>query len=80
MTITKTSLGYSYANSTYVRSKKKIEFLPENVNFGIKASTVRQFLTSAGLPTKWSNRTERKSTKELAQIAKNQTVMVVCNP
>ena len=26
--------------------------LPENVNFGIKASTVRQFLTSAGLPTK----------------------------
>ena len=40
--------------------------LPQNVNFGIKASTVRQFLTSAGLPTKWSNRTERKSTKELA--------------
>jgi S1-C subfamily serine protease len=59
---------------------KAIGSLPENVNFGIKASTVRQFLTSAGLPTKWSNRTERKSTKELAQIAKNQTVMVVCNP
>jgi len=60
--------------------EKTIGSLPENVNFGIKASTVRQFLTSAGLPTKWSNRTERKSTKELAQIAKNQTVMVVCNP
>ena len=60
--------------------EKVIGSLPENVNFGIKASTVRQFLTSAGLPTKWSNRTERKSTKELAQIAKNQTVMVVCNP
>ena len=60
--------------------EKAIGSLPENVNFGIKASTVRQFLTSAGLPTKWSNRTERKSTKELAQIAKNQTVMVVCNP
>jgi hypothetical protein len=28
----------------------------------------------------WSNRTERKYTKELAQIAKNKTVMVVCNP
>ena len=52
----------------------------ENVNFGIKASTVRQFLTSAGLPTKWSNRTQRKSTRDLARIAKNQTVMVVCNP
>jgi len=60
--------------------EKAIGSLPENVNFGIKASTVRQFLTSAGLPTKWSNRTNRKSTKELAQIAKNQTVMVVCNP
>ena len=59
---------------------KTIGSLPQNVNFGIKASTVRQFLTSAGLPTKWSNRTERKSTKELAQIAKNQTVIVVCNP
>ena len=59
---------------------KTIGSLPQNVNFGIKASTVRQFLTSAGLPTKWSNRTKRKSTKELAQIAKNQTVMVVCNP
>ena len=59
---------------------KTIGSLPQNVNFGIKASTVRQFLTSAGLPTKWSNRTEKKSTKELAQIAKNQTVMVVCNP
>ena len=54
--------------------------LPENVNFGIKASTVRQFLTSAGLPTKWSNRSKRRSTKDLAKIAKNQTVMVVCNP
>ena len=59
---------------------KAIGSLPQNVNFGIKASTVRQFLTSAGIPTKWSNRTERKSFREVAQIAKNQTVMVVCNP
>ena len=44
------------------------------------ASTVKQFLTSTGLPTKWSNWTEGKSAKELAQIAKNQTVMVVGNP
>ena len=54
--------------------------MPENVNFGIKASTVRQFLNSAGLPTKWSKRSKRMSTKQLAKIAKNQTVMVVCNP
>ena len=59
---------------------KAIGSLPQNVNFGIKASKVRQFLTSAGIPTKWTIRTERKSFREVAQIAKNQTVMVVCNP
>ena len=52
--------------------------LPENVNFGIKASTVRQFLTSSGLSTKWSDKSKPMSTKDLAKIAKRQTVMVVC--
>ena len=60
--------------------EKIVGSIPENVNFGIKASTVRQFLTSSGLPTKWSKRSKRMSTKHLAKIAKNQTVMVVCNP
>ena len=73
-------VGVVISQLNKLKVEKAIRSLPENVNFGIKASTVRQFLTSAGLPTKWSNRTERKSTKELAQIAKNQTVMVVCNP
>jgi len=73
-------VGVVISQLNKLKVAKTIGSLPENVNFGIKASTVRQFLTSAGLPTKWSNRTKRKSTKELAQIAKNQTVMVVCNP
>ena len=73
-------VGVVVAQLDPLKVAKTIGSLPQNVNFGIKASTVRQFLTSAGLPTKWSNRTKRKSTKELAQIAKNQTVMVVCNP
>jgi V8-like Glu-specific endopeptidase len=53
--------------------------LPENVNFGIKASTVRQFLTSSGLPTKWSHQTKSLSSREIAKIAKTQTLMVVCH-
>ena len=57
---------------------KAIGSLPENVNFGIKASTVRQFLTSSGLPSKKSERTEEKSTEQLAEIAKNQALMVMC--
>ena len=52
--------------------------IPENVNFGIKASTVRQFLTTSGLPSKTSERKEEKSTEQLAEIAKNQTLMVMC--
>jgi len=53
--------------------------LPENVNFGIKASTVRQFLTSSGLPSKWSTRSKKMSTKELAKVAQRQTLMVMCH-
>ncbi len=73
-------VGVVVAQLNKLKVAKTIGSMPENVNFGIKASTVRQFLTSAGLPTKWSNRKERQSTKEIAKIAKNQTVMVVCNP
>ena len=53
--------------------------MPENVNFGIKASTVKQFLKTSGLPTKWSRRSKPMTSKELAKIAENQTVMVVCH-
>ena len=58
---------------------KTVGSIPENMNFGIKASTVRQFLTSSGLPTKWSGRSKSMSTKELAKINSSQTVMVMCH-
>lgn len=58
---------------------KAIGSLPENVNFGIKASTVKQFLNTSGLPTKWSERKEAMSNQELSKIAAKQTVMVVCH-
>jgi len=57
---------------------KAIGSLPENVNFGIKASTVRQFLISSGLPSKKAEQTEEKSTEQLAEIAQNQALMVMC--
>ena len=61
-----------------LKMAKAIGSLPENVNFGIKASTVRQFLMSSGLPSKKSERTEEKSTEQLAEIAQNQALMVMC--
>jgi uncharacterized protein len=73
-------VGVVVAQLNKLKFAKAIGSLPENVNFGIKASTVRQFLTSSGLSTKWSNRSHIMPTKELAKIAKNQTVMVVCHP
>ena len=48
--------------------EKIVGSMPENVNFGIKASTVRQFLTASGLPTKWSERSISMSTKEIAEV------------
>jgi S1-C subfamily serine protease len=61
-----------------LKMAKAIGSLPENVNFGIKASTVRQFLTSSGLPSKKAEQAEEKSTEQLAKIAKNQALMVMC--
>ena len=72
-------VGVVVANLNKLKFAKQEGSLPELVNFGIKASTVRQFLSASGLPTKWSKRSKSMSTRELAKIAKNQTVMVVCH-
>ena len=72
-------IGVVVSQLNKLKVAKAIGSLPELVNFGIKASTVRQFLTSSGLPTKWSKRSKRMSTKDIAKIAENQTVMVVCH-
>jgi len=61
-----------------MKMAKAIGSMPENVNFGIKASTVKQFLISSGLPSKKAEQAEEKSTEQLAEIAKNQALMVMC--
>ena len=73
-------VGMVVAQPNKQKFAKTVGSIPENVNFGIKASTVRQFLNASGLPTKWSKRSKSMSTRELAKIAKSQTVMVVCHP
>jgi serine protease Do len=72
-------VGVVVAQLNKRKFEKMVGSMPENVNFGIKASTVRQFLNASGLPTKWSKRSKRMNTRELAKIAKNQTVMVMCH-
>jgi S1-C subfamily serine protease len=72
-------VGVVVAQLNKFKVAKATGSLPENVNFGIKASTVRQFLTSSGLPSKWSTRTKKMSTTELAKIAQRQTLMVICH-
>ena len=70
---------YDGNGNIVMKFAKRTGSIPENVNFGIKASTVRQFLNASGLTTKWSKRSKSMSTRELAKIAKSQTVMVVCH-
>ena len=71
-------VGVVVAQLNKFKMAKAIGSLPENVNFGIKASTVKQFLNES-IPTRWSERTKEISTTKLSEIAKKQTVMVVCN-
>ena len=51
----------------------------DTINFGIKGSTVKQFLTAHDITTKWSKRNKVINTKDLYKIASKQTVMVVCH-
>ena len=51
----------------------------EYVNFGIKGSTVKQFLSAHDVPTKWASRKDDIDTKDIYKIASKQTVMVVCH-
>ena len=41
-------------------------------------SVVKQFLSTHNVSTKWSNRQDDMSTKDIYKIASKQTVMVVC--
>ena len=72
-------VGVVVAQLNKMKFAKNVGSIPENVNFGIKASTVRQFLSASGLPTKWSTRNRHMSTRDLAKIARKQTVMVQCH-
>jgi S1-C subfamily serine protease len=65
-------VGVVVAQLNNFKVAKATGSLPENVNFGINISTVRQFLTSSGLPSKWSTRTMKMSTREFAKIAQRQ--------
>ena len=51
----------------------------DTINFGIKGSTVKQFLSANDVPTTWANRVQRIDTQDLYKIASKQTVMVVCH-
>ena len=52
--------------------------LPENSNFGIKASTIKTFLSANGMTVRPTVTKRELSTERIAEIAKRRTVMVVC--
>ena len=71
-------VGVVIAQLDKIKLAKNMGSIPENVNFGIKASTVRQFLSSAGLLYKNATRSRNMSSGDIAKVAKRQTVMVMC--
>ena len=77
--MTENILGIAVAQLNKFTIAKATGSIPENVNFGIKASTLRQFFTSKGIPTKCSTRTKTMSPEKLAEIAQKQTVIVMCH-
>ncbi len=52
--------------------------VPENINFGIKVSTVRTFLESGGVSVNSSSRIRDISSRQIAAIAEKQTLMIRC--
>ncbi len=52
--------------------------IPENSNFGIKASTVRTFLDGLDIPPKLARGGEAIDTELIAEESKAKTVMVTC--
>ena len=71
-------VGVVVSQLNKLRMAEAIGTIPENLNFGIKTSTVRQFLESSGLPSKKVKRTKDIPSDEVAQIAGNQALMVIC--
>jgi len=74
-----TIIGGLVAQLNRLKVAKAIGTLPKIVNFGIKVSTVKQFLNSSGLPSSWSKHTKTMSTKDIVKVAENQTVMAMCH-
>ena len=72
-------VGVVVSKFNKIKFTEATETVAENINFGIKASTVKQFLNASCLPTKWPEHSHPLPTKELAKIAESQTVMVVCH-
>ena len=60
-------VGVVVSQLNKVKFAKMVGSIPENVNFGIKASTVRQFLSSSGLPSKWATRSKKDQHQRLGQ-------------
>lgn len=57
---------------------KEFELIPENINFGIKNSIAKIFLTTNDLDFRSSNNTTKLESEQVAQLGKETTVYVEC--
>ena len=73
-------VGVVVSQLNKLKLSKSIGSMPENVNFGIKASTVSQFLNASGVITNWSKRTQKVSNEKIFEIASKPTFLIAPKP
>ena len=71
-------IGIVVSQLNKIKFARNTGTMPENVNFGIKSSTIRQFLNSSGLVSRYSSKKYKITTEKLAEIAKRQSLMIIC--
>lgn len=71
-------VGIVVSRINKLKMAKAIGVIPENSNFGIKASIVRTFLASHGLSIKGTSKRNTIPTEQIAKLAEKQTVIVRC--
>ncbi len=72
-------VGIVVAQLNKLKMAETIGSVPENVNFGIKTSTINRFLNKSGIVSNWAKQNKPVSNEILFDIAAKQTVMVVCD-
>ncbi len=70
-------VGVASSGLNKIKMLKKSEYIPENVNFAVAATTLSNFLKANGVPIR-STQYKISNTKELAKLGRPATLQLFC--